>query len=261
MNRRNFSLLLASATVSASFPAIAQPSQPRLLGAFTMGPPLDPTAGRGALLINGLRQRGFTLGQNLTYEPRGTGGKIDQLFTTRLATYVDTSTRPWKFRPVEGVALGQDSGTLPQFQRAQAIRETFFPAGPVPSLRLTFKPVEMDASLKQFILDVDGQIVKYDHGPQIPMAVTWPGPRGTLQVRVQVSPPGPGDTFGLVHEGPWALLRLFDRVKIEPGNAPERFRATFDVDGRKAVFEVTASSVRNPFRLRELNEFACPQGL
>jgi len=79
MNRRNFSLLLASATVSASFPAIAQPSQPRLLGAFTMGPPLDPTAGRGALLINGLRQRGFTLGQNLTYEPRGTGGKIDQL--------------------------------------------------------------------------------------------------------------------------------------------------------------------------------------
>ena len=37
--------------------------------------------------------------------------------------------------------------------------------------------------------------------------------------------------------------------------------ATFDVDGRKAVFEVTASSVRNPFRLRELNEFSCPSGL
>ena len=39
------------------------------------------------------------------------------------------------------------------------------------------------------------------------------------------------------------------------------FRATFDIDGRKAVFEVTASSVRNPFRLRELHDFQCPMGL
>jgi len=27
------------------------------------------------------------------------------------------------------------------------------------------------------------------------------------------------------------------------------------------VFEVTASSVRNPFRLSELSEFSCPAGL
>jgi type VI secretion system protein ImpL len=189
------------------------------------------------------------------------GGKIDQFFQQRLANSVDTSARPWRFRSADGAPLGIDSGTLPQFQRAQAIRETFFPAGNVPSLRLSFKPIEMDATLKQFILDIDGQIVRYDHGPQIPTAVQWPGPRGTLQVRVQVSPPGAGSTFGLVHEGPWALLRLFDKVKIDPTNVPERFRATFDVDGRKAVFEVTASSVRNPFRLRELNEFSCPTGL
>ncbi|HEX6703126.1 MAG TPA: type VI secretion system membrane subunit TssM [Albitalea sp.] len=190
----------------------------------------------------------------------GPGGKIDQVFQQKLAAYVDTSARPWRFRAVDGVPLGADHGSLPQFQRAQAIRETFFPAGNMPSLRLQFKPIEMDATLKQFVLDVDGQVVRYDHGPQIPVSVQWPGPRGALQVRVQVVPPGNGTT-GLVHEGPWALLRLFDRVRIDPTNVPERFRATFDVDGRKAVFEVTASSVRNPFRLRELNEFACPSGL
>ncbi|HET8744253.1 MAG TPA: type VI secretion system membrane subunit TssM [Ramlibacter sp.] len=191
----------------------------------------------------------------------GPGGKIDQLFQQKLAPYVDTSARPWKFRTVEGVPLGVDHGTLPQFQRAQAIRETFFPAGNTPSLKLQFKPVEMDASLRQFILDIDGQVVQYDHGPQIPTSVQWPGPRGSMQVRVQVNPPSTGSTFGAVYEGPWALLRLFDRVKIEPGSVPERFRATFDIEGRKAVFEVTANSVRNPFRLRELGEFACPAGL
>lgn len=191
----------------------------------------------------------------------GPGGKIDQLFQQKLAPYVDTSTRPWKFRPVEGTPLGADGGSLPQFQRAATIRETFFPAGNTPSFKLDFKPIEMDASLTQFILDVDGQVVRYAHGPQIPTSVQWPGPRGSQQVRVQLSPPSSGSNQGMITDGPWALFRLFERVTIEPTGAPERFRATFNIDGRKAVFEVTTSSVRNPFRLRELNEFGCPAGL
>jgi type VI secretion system protein ImpL len=189
----------------------------------------------------------------------GPGGKIDSLMQQRLAPYVDTTTRPWRFRPVEGTPLGTDTGTLPQFQRAQAIKETFFPNGNVPSLKLEFKPIEMDASMQQFILDVDGQVVRYAHGPQIPTSVSWPGPRGSQEVHVEVTPQV--GTSGMTFSGPWALFRLFDRVAIEPAGTPERFRATFDVDGRKATFEVTASSVRNPFRLRELGEFSCPQGL
>ncbi len=191
----------------------------------------------------------------------GPNGKIDQLFQQKLAPYVDTTTRPWKFRAVEGTPLGADAGTLPQFQRAAVIRETFFPSGGSPSLRLDFKPVEMDTTIQQFILDVDGQIVRYAHGPQIPMSVQWPGPRGSSQVRVQVSPASANGSSGMVNDGPWALFRLFDRVKMESTNAPERFRVTFDVDGRKAVFEVTASSVRNPFRLPELTQFSCPNSL
>ncbi|OWQ84440.1 hypothetical protein CDN99_24435 [Roseateles aquatilis] len=191
----------------------------------------------------------------------GPGGKIDQLFQQKLAPYVDTTTRPWKFRAVEGTPLGGDAGTLPQFQRAAAIKETFFPGTSTPSLRLDFKPVEMDTTIQQFILDVDGQIVRYSHGPQIPMSIQWPGPRGSSQVRVQFSPASASGSSGMVNDGPWALFRLFERFKIEPTNAPERFRVIFDIDGRKAVFEVTTSSVRNPFRLPELNQFHCPTGL
>ena len=190
------------------------------------------------------------------------GGRIDRLFQEKLKSHVDTSTRPWRFLSTDGVPLGLDAGSLPQFQRAAAIRDTFFPAGAAASaLRLEFKPIEMDRELTQFVLDVDGQIVRYAHGPQIPTAVQWPGPRGTSQVRVQITPPGSSGTAGMVTDGPWALFRLFDRVRIEPGNSPERFRATFDIDGRKAVFDVTASSVRNPFLLRELTDFTCPMGL
>ena len=52
-----------------------------------------------------------------------------------------------------------------------------------------------------------------------------------------------------------------ERVAITPGNSPEKFRATFDIDGRKAIFDVTSSSVRNPLRLPDLRGFQCPNGL
>jgi type VI secretion system protein ImpL len=185
------------------------------------------------------------------------GGKMDQFFRTNLAPLVDTSTRPWSFKPMNDVPLGSSSALI-QFQRADTIREVFFRGGGTPALKLDFKPVEMDAAITQFILDVDGQLVKYAHGPQVPQSVQWPGPRGSTQVRVQIQPPGPSGLSGITTEGPWALFRMFDKVQLVQTSAPERFRAIFTVDGRKAEFEVTASSVQNPFRLRELEQFQCP---
>ena len=189
----------------------------------------------------------------------GPGGRFEQMMT-KLAPYVDQSTRPsWTFRAVDGTPLGTDVGTLPQFQRAQIIRETFFSAGGnTPSTRVEMRPVEMDAGIKAFSLDVDGQVVRYAHGPQIPAPVTWPGPRGTNVVRLLIEP---SSINGMSTEGSWALFKLFDRVSFVPGGEREKYRAVFDLDGKKAAFDITASSVRNPFRLDALSSFSCPQGL
>ncbi|MGY4828944.1 type VI secretion system membrane subunit TssM [Sphaerotilaceae bacterium SBD11-9] len=186
------------------------------------------------------------------------GGLLDAFFQKNLQNFVDTSARPWKFRSLDGASMGTDSSTLLQFQHAAVIRDTFFRGGPQMGMRLDFKPVEMDATITQFILDVDGQVVKYAHGPQIPTSVQWPGPRGSSQVRVALTPVSVNGNSGLTNDGPWALFKLFDRQQIEGAGAPERFRVTFNVDGRKATFLVTSSSVRNPFRLPELEQFSCP---
>lgn len=185
------------------------------------------------------------------------GGDLERFFQAKLLPIVDISKKPWVYRQVGDNKQSDASGALIQFQRAQTIRDVFFRVGASPSLRLEFKPLEMDASITQFILDVDGQIVRYSHGPLIPQAVQWPGPSGSSQVRLQVSPPGAAGGIP-PFEGPWALFRLFDRMKIETTSQPERFRVTFDVDGRKAVFAVLTSSVQNPFRLPELQQFQCP---
>ena len=46
---------------------------------LTVTAPIAPTDGPGALLIAGLAQRGYALGQNLAYGTRGAAGKIGQM--------------------------------------------------------------------------------------------------------------------------------------------------------------------------------------
>src|SRR3984885_163384 len=79
MKRRDVLKILAGATMAAPYGAAAQtPAKIYRLGTLTVGPPIPPTAGSGAMLIAGLAQRGFTLGQNLAYEARGAAGNVSQ---------------------------------------------------------------------------------------------------------------------------------------------------------------------------------------
>lgn len=190
------------------------------------------------------------------------GGKFDDFFQKNLAADVDISAKPWAFKKVDSDQPQMSPAGLAQFERAATIRSVFFPAGgKSPSLSLQFKPVEMDPSILQFVLDVDGQILTYAHGPQVATGIQWPGTRGTGRVSLQLTPPPTSGANNLVFEGPWALFRMFDRLDIEATPQPERFYVTFDVEGRKARFEVTANSVQNPFRLADLRAFSCPAQL
>jgi type VI secretion system protein ImpL len=191
----------------------------------------------------------------------GPAGLMDDFFQKNLAQFVDMSTKPWKFRKVGDAQFNDASGALVQFQRAAEIRSVFFGAGSRgPAMRLDLKPLEMDQAILNVNIDIDGQVVKYAHGPAVSQSIQWPGPRGSNQVRLQISPPG-ANASGLFYEGPWALFRMFEKAAIEGASVPERFKATFVIDAKKIQFEVTASSVQNPFRLAELQAFKCPSAL
>jgi len=185
------------------------------------------------------------------------GGRFDEYFQKELAQLVDNTKQTWHFRQT-----GNAPRDLQEFKHAQTIRDIFFRGGArVTNINFTFKPVDMDPSITQFILDIDGQLIKYSHGPQVPISVQWPGPKGSTQVRLQISPAPQDGVSGQVFEGPWALFRMFDNVQITSSPQSEKFFATFNVNGRKAQFEVTTSSVQNPFRLKELQDFKCPSKL
>ena len=174
----------------------------------------------------------------------GAGGLFDGFFQRHLAPHAEAA---------------HSDGAAP-FRRAQAIREAFFrDGGRALGTRLEFRLLELDAGATEFTLDVDGQVLRFKRGATQPQSIEWLTLGGTSgsagRVHVLLAPSaGSGYTFN----GPWALLRLLDRARVERGASPERALVSFDIEGRKARFEVRSAGTHNPLIRQDLEPFQCP---
>jgi type VI secretion system protein ImpL len=188
------------------------------------------------------------------------GGTIDDFFVKNLAPLVDMTGRQWRWRVIGEAPLGISQDTLNEFQRASRVRDMFFAAGGrQPSLRFEVKPLSGDALLAAVALDIDGQPVNYAAGtPSRATPVLLPSGKGSGQVRIESTPPSRNEYRT---EGPWAWFRMIDKGVLESSSQAERYKLTFDLDGRKMVYELTANSVVNPFRRDVLEQFRCPDKL
>jgi type VI secretion system protein ImpL len=187
------------------------------------------------------------------------GGVIDGFFAANLKPYVDTTRSPWRNQKVDNVDLGLSAETLGQFERAQAIRDSFFPNG-AQTLTAPFaiEPATLSDKATQVVLDLDGQTLTYAHGPVVPASMVWPAPAGANRARLTFTA---GDTTpSLSADGPWDWFRLLDQAKLQ-GQLADQFTATFTLGDLSAVFKLRAASVRNPFRASDLGRFRCPSAL
>jgi type VI secretion system protein ImpL len=188
------------------------------------------------------------------------GGLIDNFFKNNLQAFVDQSRGTWRWKPVGNATLGISNATLRQFQRAALIRDTFFQAGgATPSVSFGLKPVYLDANVKSFRLDLEGQQFRYRHGPTRVQRAQWPNPDGTGQVRIQFEDDS-GARLSSTTDGPWAWFRILDQAQLKSTSA-DRFIATFVKSGRKSSWEIRADSVVNPFMMKQLQQFRCTGNL
>ncbi|QIE25978.1 hypothetical protein SBC1_47490 (plasmid) [Caballeronia sp. SBC1] len=192
------------------------------------------------------------------------GGVIDDFFVKTLAPFVDTAARPWRYKTLPGATEPVQGPNLDSFERAKAIRDVFFTDVGQKKLawKAEIKIPELDPTITGLVLDIDGQSEQYQHGPDRPFAVTWPGPRGGAHVEITANPRIRPDTSTLSTDGPWALMRLLKKGRLIETATPGRTRAEFDFDGRKAVLDIAGSgSVANPLTSKVLTSFQCPSSM
>jgi type VI secretion system protein ImpL len=142
-------------------------------------------------------------------------------------------------------------------QRTRQVREAFFTDGGRRfGVQLELRLLELDPALAEFVIDIDGQPYRFRREAKAAQRLRWPaaeGAPGRITLRT-------GSSTGYSFDGPWALLRLFDRVRVEPG-AGGRAELIFDVEGRKARFEARSATALNPVLRGELESFTCPRRL
>jgi type VI secretion system protein ImpL len=181
----------------------------------------------------------------------GYKGIYDRFFTAFLAPLVDTSQRPWTWRPgaVEG-----STAMLRQFEAARRIRDLFFPPDaerPAVNFTLTFS--DMNPRATRFVLQVDGTSMDYVRGPSRSVPLRWPGGLSTAVATFE-DRGGPRQVESI--QGPWAWFRMVDRV-LTQRNSDTGVVLEFQGSGHLVRVAVEADSVRNPIGIRDWQQFTC----
>ncbi|WP_020201801.1 type VI secretion system membrane subunit TssM [Cupriavidus sp. WS] len=188
------------------------------------------------------------------------GGLLDDFFQKSFASYVDTNVRPWRYKALNPGMPPIQGPSLEPFERAAAIRELFFrePGAKRMAWKMDARIAAIDPEITELAVDVDGQGLRYAHGPVRPFALSWPGPRGGAVAEITAKPRIRPDTSTIVASGPWALFRLIERGRLSGTASASRLVVDFDFDGRHAALELVTGGQFNPLATNLLKDFRCP---
>ena len=184
-------------------------------------------------------------------------GIMTKFFEQKLAGMVDRSGKLWRWRGDTALSRQLSNQALRQFQRADEIRQAFFPAGGA-EVSFTITPETLHPNATSVTFDFDGQKVNYAHGAPRPARMRWPGPGGG-RIEVSVTPELSGQTNRISQTSDWSLFRLVSKYGSRLGG--NNVAVNFDVGGRDAAFTLKADSSVSPFNLPALSQFRCPRGL
>ena len=190
----------------------------------------------------------------------GPGGTIELFFNYYIRPFVDTTQSYWTWKKVDGISINIPQDTLEMLIRASMIQKMFYSNNlRTASVKFSLTPINLSANVKLFVINIGGQILRYQPGIKKTASLNWPGHDGdfiTISFN-NLSPIKPT----LTKAGPWALLHLFDASHIRPTNDPKTFLITFTIDENEAEYRLIADAAINPFLPDVLSAFRCPDSL
>lgn len=198
------------------------------------------------------------------------GSATDKFFNQFLAPYVDTSGAHWQYKKADEIKgdnpedtatkkevlrLLKKLGPNPEdFANIYAIQKMFFANGNQDmSFTNHIQVAELDPQIPELMINIDGQIQRYAHGPQMTQEMKWPGPRGG--VLAEVSTAVDTDSNAMLASGPWAIYRLLEKAKVTKHN--DDTYATFHFGPHKATLKLHSSI---PLTREIFQQFSCPRG-
>ncbi len=188
----------------------------------------------------------------------GPGGDMDRFYTEYLNQYVERTNDGLAYRPDSPLAGRLSANTLRQFERAERIRQAFFSGGSTtPQVEITVAHRDNHSSIESVLLIINDEKIRSVRG-QLPKTVVWPG-TGTSTV-LQFEPPLDRESTLYVRGSAWTFIEFLNKA-VSRQQQGDTTRAVFALGGRSVTYDFTINAITNPFTMRELREFECPQSL
>jgi len=189
----------------------------------------------------------------------GPNGDFDAFFNDNLKVFIN----PDNGQPIliDGQSLVVSAEFMRQVATARSLRNIFFTSDGVPTLHYTVEPLSMTGNISRAVLNIEGQLVPYSHGPTTPKSILWPNALSSKQDISQLSLSQQGGTVARTHQGLWSSFRLFEQAEVSDATA-ESVDVTFKIGNSRVKYRLRmAATQRNPFAMRSLSQLKLPEQL
>lgn len=149
---------------------------------------------------------------------------------------------------------------MKQLEAADRIRDSFFNNRGALNIQFTVEPLGLTANHRSSLLNVDGQLIPYSHGPSNHVGLIWPNTLSEGAESKMVVVNGNGNSSGLSYRGPWSLFRLLSQGHLNASTV-DGVDLSFKVGGGAMRYRLTAEKANNPFTQRSFDGFVLPRTL
>lgn len=148
----------------------------------------------------------------------------------------------------------------PQIEHAQRIRQAFFNERGGLGVQFNVQPLALSATHLNSVLNVDGQLISYAHGPRTVTGLIWPNAlREGVESRLTLVGPA-GQTRVMRYQGPWAWFRLLSQAQLN-GSTLSSVDLSFSAGTGAVRYRITSDRTGNPFTQQVFNAFKLPRSL
>eukprot|EP00003_Mantamonas_plastica_P022962 TRINITY_DN400_c0_g1_i2.p1 TRINITY_DN400_c0_g1~~TRINITY_DN400_c0_g1_i2.p1 ORF type:complete len:1196 (-),score=155.37 TRINITY_DN400_c0_g1_i2:2296-5883(-) len=208
--------------------------------------PFDPDAGRDVALQDFERFFG----------PEGT---LQSFYNNNLKLFLED--HPEQVGDAKRAGLVRRD-VLSSLSQAERIRTAYFTRSGSLDVEFALEPLNLSANKRRSVVNVDGQLVEFSHGPRQSIPLVWPNTlRDSVESRITLVPTEVNRSpRSLSESGPWALFRLLDKADIT-GVSNSAVDVRFQVDDGEMRYRLHAASNTNPFTQELLAGYRLPRSL
>lgn len=149
---------------------------------------------------------------------------------------------------------------LTQLEAANRIRDTFFNNRGALNVQFTVQPLGMTATSRTSILNVDGQLIPYRHGPSTTVGLIWPNTLSEGATSKLTLVNSGGGSSEISYRGPWGLYRLLSNAQLTGASATS-VDLSFKVGSGTMRYRVSSEKTNNPFTQKVFHGFSLPRTL